>query len=656
MVALHTVFSTKEKRVDRYIWGLVPEVKRMVTSSNPITLQAAVGMDYRLTNDVVRSSWASKGNDSGWKRYEDQQRNRGRNYPKYDKCKQTGHLARNCHRAACYECGSFDHLRNVCPRLNRAPNNNNKNNNNNARNQRAPARGRVHVIGAEETRQNPNLMIGTFLLNGHYVSVLFDTGADRSFVSLEFRPLLHQKSECLKESYTIEYANGHEYEAREILLDCKLNLTDKLFDIDLLLIELKSFDVYLEKECFAFLAHVVEKDPKVKLIQDILVVRDYPEVFPKDLPGLPPPRQVEFQIDLIPGAAHVSKAPYRLAPLEMQELSGQLQELLSKGLIRPSSSPWGAPILFVKKKDGSMLNAKGIHVDPAKVEAIKKWEVPRTPTEIRQFMGLAGYYRRFIENFSKIAKPLTKLTQKTKEFVWEEEQEDAFQTLKNKLCDAPILSLPEGTENFMLKKHENNYTTYDLELGAVVFALRIWRHYRYGIKCTVFTDHQSLQHILNQKLLNTRQRRWIELLSDYDCELKYHPDAQKEAMKDENIEDEALSGVAHKLETWSDGLRYLNGRAWIPKINNLRKVVMDEAHRSRYSIHPGADKMYKDVKEYYWWLGMKKDIALYVGKCLTCAKVKAEHQKPSGLLQQPEIPVWKMGTNHDGFCDKFAQD
>ncbi|GKE56074.1 hypothetical protein Tco_1495259 [Tanacetum coccineum] len=274
--------STKEKRVDRYIWGLVPEVRRIVTSSNPITLQAAVGMDYRLTNDVVRSSGASKGNDSGRKRYEDQQRNRGRNQqdkrqrvtknygvaiqeprpyagphpkcaccnlhhsgncPKYDKCKQTGHLARNCHRVACYECGSFDHLRNVCPRLNRAPNNSNKNNNNNARNQRAPARGRVHVIRAEETRQNPNLMTGMFLLNGHYVSVLYDIGADRSFVSLEFRPLLHQKSECLKESYTTEYANGHEYEAREILLDCKLNLTDKLFDINLLPIELKSFDV-----------------------------------------------------------------------------------------------------------------------------------------------------------------------------------------------------------------------------------------------------------------------------------------------------------------------------------------------------------------------------------------------------------------------------
>ncbi|GKA71827.1 hypothetical protein Tco_0778043 [Tanacetum coccineum] len=194
----------------------------------------------------------------------------------------------------------------------------------------------------------------------------------------------------------------------------------------------------------------------------------------------------------------------------------------------------------------------------------------------------------------------------------------------------------------------------------------------------VFTNHQSLQHILNQKLLNMRQRIWIELLSDYNCKLKHHPgkanvvvdalsrkerlrpsriralgmlvqtslksrilDAQQEAMKEENLEGEALSGADQKLETWSDGVRYLNGRSWIPKVNNLIKVVMDEAHRSRYSIHPGADKMYKDVKEYYWWPGMKKDIALYVGECLTCAKVKAEHQKPSGLLQQPEIPVWK---------------
>ena len=198
---------------------------------------------------------------------------------------------------------------------------------------------------------------------------------------------------------------------------------------------------------------------------------------------------------------------------------------------------------------GHVIDGKGIHVDPAKIEAVKNWVSPAIPIEIRQFLGLAGYYRRFIEGFSKIAKPLTELTQK-KKFDWGEEQESAFQFLKQKLCEAPFLALPEGSEDFVvycdasiqglgavlmqrfkvtayasrqLKSHEENYTTHDLELGAVVFALKIWRHYLYGTKCMVFTDHKSLQHILDQKELNMRQCRWLELLSDYDCEIRYHP-------------------------------------------------------------------------------------------------------------------------------------
>ena len=180
---------------------------------------------------------------------------------------------------------------------------------------------------------------------------------------------------------------------------------------------------------------------------------------------------------------------------------------------------------------GHVIGERGIHVDPAKIEAIKKWEAPKTPTEIRQFLGLPGYYRRFIENFSRIAQPLTSLTQKDRKFLWEEKHEEAFQILKNKLCNAPILALPEGSENFVvycdashqgfgcvlmqkdkviayasrqLKPHEKNYTTHDLELGAIVFALKIWRHHLYGTKCTIYTDQKSLQHILDQKILNMR--------------------------------------------------------------------------------------------------------------------------------------------------------
>ncbi|KAD4180266.1 hypothetical protein E3N88_28857 [Mikania micrantha] len=457
----------------------------------------------------------------------------------------------------------------------------------------------------------------------------------------------------------------------------------------------------LQKQCVAFLAHVVEKR-KTRSRFKTPVVREFPEVFPDDLPGLTPARPVEFRIDLVPGETPIAKSPYRVAPSEMQELSNQLQELLDKGFIRPSYSPWGAPVLFAKQKDGSfrmcidyrevnkltiknryplpmiddlldqlqgaqyfskidlrygyhqlrvqeediqktafrtryghyefivmpfgltnatavfmdlmnrvckpyqdqfvivfiddiliyskskaeheqhlrkilellkqeqlyakfskcefwlrevqflghVVKSEGIHVDPAKIEAIKNWDTPKTPTKIRSFLGLTGYYRKFISHFSKIALPLIKLTQKSEQFAWEQKQKDAFQTLKQKLCDTPILSLLEASYDFVvycdashqglgcvlmqrdkviayssrqLKIHEKNYTTHDLELGAVVFALKIWRHYLYGTKCTIFTDHKCLQHIFDQKELNMRQRRWVELLNNYDYVIKYHP-------------------------------------------------------------------------------------------------------------------------------------
>ncbi|GJZ28642.1 putative reverse transcriptase domain-containing protein [Tanacetum coccineum] len=285
--------------------------------------------------------------------------------------------------------------------------------------------------------------------------------------------------------------------------------------------------------------------------------------------------------------------------------------------------------------------------------------------------GLAGYYRRFIEGFSKIAKPMTKLTQKKIQFVWGNKQEAAFQLLKQKLCSAPILALPEGSEDFIaycdaskkglgavlmqrekviayasrqLKIHEKNYTTHDLELGAVVFALKIWRHYLYGTKCTVFTDHKSLQHILNQKELNMRQRRWLELLSDYDCEIRYHPGkANTEARKPETSRNDSVGGRLLKTikiqreairigKSWRNLMRMgvvvetlcLNGRVGNPVFMAICGLVdHDESHKKQiYSIHPGSDKMYQDLKKLYWWPNMKAEIATYVSKCLTCAKVR----------------------------------
>nr|GFC36559.1 putative reverse transcriptase domain-containing protein [Tanacetum cinerariifolium] len=237
-----------------------------------------------------------------------------------------------------------------------------------------------------------------------------------------------------------------------------------------------------------------------------------------------------------------------------------------------------------------VIDSQGIHVDPTKIESVKYWASSKSPMEIRQFLGLVGYYRRFIEVFSKIAKPITKLTQKKVKFEWGDKQEAAFQLLKQRLCSAPILALPEGSEYFIvycdasnkglgavlmqrekvisyasrqLKILEKNYTTHDLELGAVVFALKIWRHYMYGTKCTVFTNHKSLQHILDQKELNMRQRRWLELLSDYDCDIHYHLGKAKEDVRGmlvENLKDPEKVRT-EKLEPHTDGTLCLNGRS-----------------------------------------------------------------------------------------------
>nr|GEW17626.1 putative reverse transcriptase domain-containing protein [Tanacetum cinerariifolium] len=575
-----------------------------VTSSKPVGIDEAVRMAYQLMGQIIQNKTdeAPKGKKQKGK---GDRGGRGDNQRDYNRrqiqiranagamtnaalndnevcpnCKNKKH-AKDCwkcgkygklgHKTAacrcldrkdvtCFNCNEKGHLKRDCPKL--------KKNGQGGNNRRA-----VYKLGVVDAQQDPKVVTGTFLLNNRYAIALFDLGADKSFVSTKFSTLIGIEQVELDTFYDIELADG-----------------------------------------------------KV--------------VFPDELPGLPPPRQVEFRIDLIPGAAPVARAPYRLAPSEMKELSEQLRELSEKGFIRPSSLPWGAPMqgfsvyskidlrfgyhqLCIREEDipitafitryghyefqvmpFGVTNAPAVFMDlmnrvckpyldkfvivfiddiliysknkeehgeqfkdylgfakERKIEAIKNWIALTTPIEVRQFLGLAGYYRRFIKEFSLISKPLTKLTQKNKPYMWGDDEEEAFQTLKLKLCSAQILSLLEGSEDFVmycdaslkgfeavllqrekviayasrqLRKNEKNYTNHDLELGAVVFALRIRRHYLYGTKCTVYTDHKSLQYILDQKELNMRQRRWIELLSDYDCVIRYHPGK-------ENIVADALS-------------------------------------------------------------------------------------------------------------------
>nr|GEX55826.1 putative reverse transcriptase domain-containing protein [Tanacetum cinerariifolium] len=416
----------------------------------------------------------------------------------------------------CFECGRQGHYRSDCPKL-KDQNYGNKTGNKNGVGE---ARGKAYVLGGGDVNLGLNVVTGTFLISNHYASVLFDSGADQSFMSTTFSTLLEMIPDTLDVSYVVELADDRISKTNTVLRGCTLGFLGHPFNIDLMLVELGSFDVIIDMDWLANHHAVIMCDEKIMRI------------------------------------------------------------------------PYGDEVLIVQ--------------------------------------GLAGYYRRFIEGFLKIAKPMMKLTQKSVKFDWSEKVEAAFQLLKQKLYSALILALPKGSENFVVYCDASR-----IGWGAVLMQ----GHYLYGTKCVVFTDHKSLQHILDQKELNMRQRRWLELLSDYDCEICYHPGkANVVARKEENYGTEDLCGMIKKLEPRADGTLCLNGRSWIPCFGDLRTLIMHESHKSKYSIHPGSDKMYQDLKKLYWWPNKKAEIATYVSKCLTCAKVKAKCQKPSGLLVQPVIP------------------
>jgi hypothetical protein len=378
---------------------------------------------------------------------------------------------------------------------------------------------------------------------------------------------------------------------------------------------------------------------------------------------------------------------------------------------------------------GHTISSEGISVDPTKVQEVMDWKPPTSVHQIRSFLGLAGYYRRFISDFSKIAKPMTELLKKEVKFRWGDKCDEAFHTLRKLLTTAPVLAQPDNTQPFdvycdasgtglgcvlmqnnrviayasrALQNHEQNYPTHDLELAAVIHALKTWRHHLMGTKCNIYTNHKSLKYIFTQADLNMRQRRWLELIKDYDLEVHYHPGKA-------NVVVDALSRKAHchclSVVTFSDtlcnqmrklnleiipqgdlnllsiestlqdkiimshlhdegtniikiklsqeeakyrcfhidhqGVLWFNDRIVVPKDHQLRKQILDEAHLSKFSIHPGSTKMYQDLRQNFWWTRTKREIAKYVSECDTCQRIKASHLKASGTLQPLPIPSCK---------------
>ncbi|GKB85595.1 putative reverse transcriptase domain-containing protein [Tanacetum coccineum] len=408
--------TPESSRIKRYIAGLAPEIRGMLRATQPTTIQSAILRAGILTDEAVSCGTLTKGNEKRKGMEESSKHGSGRNDDKRAKvskgfvaatthrneyvgslpkcakclahhpkdrsylvcynCQKQGYIARNCRMpikqlapinavrggyepGTCYECGSREHYRNTCPKLNLAPgqvgnwltiegNQNLKNNGNHVKGRAF----NVNVVGA---LQDPNVVMGTFSLNHHYATVLFDYRADFSFISTDFAPLLNMKHSFVNPGYVIEVADGKKVEVDRVIRDGKLELGTSLFTIDLIPLGHGSFDVivgmdWLSEHKAEIVCHEKVDEPK---LSDISVVRDFVEVFPEDLSGLPPQRQVEFRIDLVPGEMPIAKSPYHLAPSEMQELSTQLQELQDKGFIRPSHSPWGAPVLFVKK-DGAL--------------------------------------------------------------------------------------------------------------------------------------------------------------------------------------------------------------------------------------------------------------------------------------------------------------
>ncbi|WVZ79724.1 hypothetical protein U9M48_027272 [Paspalum notatum var. saurae] len=607
--------------------------------------------------------------------------------------------------------------------------------------QKGPAQktGRVHYIHLEQIPAGVPVLAGTFTINGHPTVVLFDSGATHTFISKAYAQKHDIKMHKLRENYHIT-APGSPIDTSLGVRHLRLEIGAETFiinpvvlphqGIDIILgmnwmtennavLDIGSRTIQLRSRVSGKVIRVHMPDMKhmvatvnaaeVDEIRKIPVVCDFSDVFPEELPGLPPDRDVEFRIDLVPGTAPVSKRPYRMAPDELKELKIQLQEQLDKGFIRPSSSPWGCPALFVEKKDQGgkrlcvdyrplnavtvknkypiphidilfdqlagakvfskidlrsgyyqikireedipktafstryglyeylvmsfgltnapaffmyMMNSvfmneldkfvvvfiddiliysknekeheehlrvvltrlrehklyakfskcafwlkevgfwgisrrKGVAVDPSKVKDVTNRKQPETVTEIRSFLGLAGYYRRFIKDFSKIAKPMTSLTKKNAKFVWGPKCEDGFRELKRLLTTAPVLAQPDVTKPFdvycdasgqglgcvlmqegrviayasrQLRKHETNYPTHDLELAAVTLSVGQYRH--------IYTDHKSLKYIFTQPEPNMRQRRWLELIKDYDLEIHYHPGKA-------NVVADALSRRAH---------------------------------------------------------------------------------------------------------------
>ncbi|XP_072090564.1 uncharacterized protein [Arachis hypogaea] len=545
-------------------------------------------------------------------------------------------------RGGCFKCGLPGHIARDCPR---------------GRNQNAGQsqhQGRVFAVNAKDASKVDPLMkveeLGLkvselpFDLHVHtpHQTIMTRSSCRQVGFKLEGRDFVHDLI-CLP-MVGLEMILGFDWLSKNrILLDC-FERTIRFMPegengaVVAIGYYLNSVMVhYSGEECQGYILLAVNALGDAQNLDQIPVVRDFPEVFPEDIPEFPPQREIEFTIELVPGAGpirvkedDIPKTAFRtryghyefVTVKEHEEhLRIVLQILKERKLYAKLSKCefWKEEVKFL----GHVVSKGGIAVDPSKVEAVMEWERPTTVTEVRSFLGLAGYYRRFIEGFSRITLPMTKLTRKEVPFEWTSECEESFQTLKQRLTSAPVLILPEPREPF-----EANVVADALSRKSLTIA---WMRIKEEELVDKFVDLKlDISEVAGRACLNQ-----LQISSTFKSEIQR---AQQDEQKFQQLFQPVGDKRREEFTKDEEGLWRYKGRICIPDVGSLRRDLLLEAHNNGFSIHPGSTKMYYDLKKMFWWPGMKGDVATVVSKCLTCQKVKIEHQKPSGMLQPLEIP------------------
>ncbi|GKB85403.1 putative reverse transcriptase domain-containing protein [Tanacetum coccineum] len=558
------------KHIERYINGLVPQIHRMLRATQPTTIQSDILKVRILTNEAVRCgtlTWSSE------KRKEVEETSKQGGSWKDNKKEKVGK--------------GF---------VATAP----------TRNENVGSYPKCAKCSAYQPKSGPCRLCFNCLEIGTYCQRL--SGAVKAGAPIS----------------AVRMGNNQRARGRAFNVNEVDALKDPNVVTDLIPLGHGNFDVIVGMDWLSKnKAEIVCQEKVVRIpmegdepeLSDIPIVQDFTDVFPEDLSGLPPQRQVEFRIDLIPGATPVAKSlvgyyllrvheddipkttfrtPYghfefMVMPFGLRRIMRFIFKLVLELLKKERLYAKFCKYEFWLQKEhflGHVVNHNGIHVDPGKIEEVKNWKAPTTPSEIRSFLGLDGYYQHFIANFSKIAKPLTSLTHKNKKSKWGVEQEEAFQTLKDNLCNAPILLLPNGIEDFVV--------FYD-------------------------TSNQGLGCVLMQRG-KSRVKRMILA-------------AQSEVFKEENAPTERLHRLDQHMERKEYESLYFMDRIWVPLVGGMRTIIMDEAHKTRYSVHSGANKMYHDLRDMYWWPGMKKDITTYKALGTRLDMSTAYHPQMDGQIE-----------------------